>query len=287
MRKKTTCILVLLAIAASFSSCSVDHYMYSSSPAQAPMLNSKGEMNITGMLTSGMHMRDTGYNNGYDLQGAYAVSDHIAVTAAYSGRHEKDKYHFDHAGWSGPSYYSQLWYKRSTAELGIGYFTSIDSDDEVFFDIYSGYGFGKYQMHEVGLKSGIPLDLYHTASIGKFYLQPGIHFNASDMSQFSLSLRFTTVGYHNIKSDYTPDQEKDFDMSAIRNTTYAYLDPCFAVRLWIPHSPWIKLETQFSTGIRLTRQFIHYRAANLSLGLSFDLSKLNDHSNYKQKKRRG
>jgi len=281
---KKTFTLITPAIAILFCSCSVNHYMYAPSAPQSPMLNSKGEMSLTGLLTTGLHARDTGYNNGYDVQGAYAISNHLAITAAFSQRHEKDKYW--HNGWFTPQYNAQLWYERSTTELGMGYFTSIDSDDEVFFDLYGGYGFGKYRMHEQGDATGTVADRYHTSSVGKFFLQPGVHFNVSEMSQISLSLRFSTVNYHAIKSDYTKDQETTFNMYSLRNTVYTYADPCFALRLWVPRSPWIKLETQFSVGIKLTKQILYYRSANLSMGLSFDLSKLSAHNNYKPKKSR-
>ncbi|MBS1563876.1 MAG: outer membrane beta-barrel protein [Bacteroidetes bacterium] len=268
------------------SSCvSVHHYMYAPATPAAPMLNARGESCVKAMVSTGMHRQDTGYSNGYELQGAYAFTDHIAVTAGFSSRNEKDKYSHT-PGWFGPAYSAGIWYKRRTTDIGLGYFTSIDSDDEVFFDLYGGYGFGRYHMHELGDQTGTYTDRYHSCSISKIYLQPGVHFNISDMSQASLGVRFSTLSYHNIKSDYTKEQEQSFGMYDLRNTVYTFLDPTFTVRLWVPHTPWIKLEMQASASCKLSNPGLDYRPITISAGLSFDLSKLHDRSNYRRKKKK-
>lgn len=281
MRNNHACLL--FAVLLLLSSCHVNHYLYAPSVPQAPMLNSKGEMNITGMVSvgaTGHSTADSGYNYGFDLQAAYALSDHLAITASFARRNEKDVYE---SGTLYSSYPANLWYRRNTMELGLGYFTSIDSDDEVFFDLYGGYGFGKYRLRENDRPAGGSTLQTHTTSIAKFYLQPGFHFNVSDMSQAGLSLRFTAANYYHIMSDYTAEQEKSYHMATIRNTTFVYLEPSLAVRLWVPHSPWIKFQTELSTSIKLNNEAFHYRKSYVSFGLSFDLSKLNDISNYKRK----
>src|ERR1044072_2331669 len=134
MRNNHACIS--FGVLLFFSSCHVNHYLYAPAAPQVPLLNNKGEMNITGMVSvgaTGHSTSDSGYNYGFDLQAAYAVSDHLAITAAISRRNEKDVYK---SGTLYSSYGADLWYRRNTTELGFGYFTSIDSDNEVFFDLY-------------------------------------------------------------------------------------------------------------------------------------------------------
>jgi len=276
----------LLATMLLFSSCRVNHYLYAPVAPQTPMLNSKGEMNITGMYAIGglAHSNDSGYNNGYDVQAAYAITHHLAITGAFSHRHEKDNYeNANPYPLSTKKFPANVWYNRNTTQLGLGYFTSIDSDNEVFFDLYGGYGFGKYRLHETGIGFNGNYDMYHTTSISQFYLQPGFHFNVSDMSQVATSLRVTTANYYHIMSDYPAPLEDTLHMSTIRNTTFVFLEPSLTVRLWIPHAPWLKLETQLSTSLKLNNKAFNYRKSYFSVGLSFDLSKINEHSNYKKK----
>jgi len=228
---------------------------------------------------------DSDYNNGYDVQAAYAISNHLAITGTFSHRHERDVYeNANPALLSTRKFPAHVWYNRNTTQLGLGYFTSIDSDDEVFFDLYGGYGFAKYRLHETGISYNGSYDMYHTTSVSQFYLQPGFHFN-TDMSQVATSLRFTAANYYHIMSDFPALLEDTLHMSTIRNTTFVFFEPSLTVRLWIPHMPWLKLETQLSTSIKLNNKAFNYRKSYLSVGLSFDLSKINEHSNYKKKKK--
>jgi hypothetical protein len=250
--------------------------MYAPAAPQAPMLSSKGETNITAMYSvggTGHSDDDKGYNEGYDLQGAYAVSDHVALTASFSHRSERDSYK---AGTLYTNTPADVWYIRNATELGMGYFAPSGSRNKSFFDLYGGYGFGKFRLHESDQKTGGNVDLYHTTSIAKFYLQPGFHFN-SDISQTAISFRFTAADYYHIMSDYTPLQEDSFHMATIRNTTFVFLEPSLALRMWAPNAAWLRFEVQVSTSIKLNNKAFYYRSSYLSLGLSFDLSKIGAH----------
>ncbi len=69
--------LTLLIAIPIFSSCSTYRYIYSASPANTPYFTKKGESKLTGYYSGSSENRLTDkYAHGYDLQGAYALSDH-------------------------------------------------------------------------------------------------------------------------------------------------------------------------------------------------------------------
>lgn len=282
MKNYLSCLL--LAGTLLLSSCEVRHYLYAPTTPQAPMFNHKGETNITGTYLLSAEKGDTGYNRGYDVQAAYAVTSHLALTAAFSERFEKSVYRQREPGWFslGADYPAEIKYKRSVTELGMGYFTPVSPREKTFFDLYGGYGFGRFRMEETGYRLGLNSDLNHTVSVSKYFLQPGFHFNGEN-SQVSLALRTTAVYYYHIQSDYSKAQEDSFHMSSIRNTTFAFMDPSLSLRFWLPSAPWIRFDTRFSLGVKLSGQALDYQKGSFSAGFSLDFSRLRDHQTHTRK----
>src|SRR3569832_161880 len=87
-------ILLPLTLVLLFASCKTYHYMYAPMATNAPMLNKQGENSFSALYTSGSIFRTSAKtrNNGYDLQGAYAVSNNLAITAAFAHRYERNVY---------------------------------------------------------------------------------------------------------------------------------------------------------------------------------------------------
>jgi hypothetical protein len=277
MKSILTNLLLPVTALLLFASCKSYHYMYAPVATSTPMFNKKGESDVSALYSFGSIFRTNvhTHNDGYDLQGAYAVSDHFALTAAFSHRHERNVY--DSTNTFGNTVNSSLSYRRNTTLLGVGYFTPCNASGSSFFDLYAGYGIGRYQLDDDGVAPGPLYHQFHDCNVNNYYVQPGFHFNGRGAMQVSLATRINTISYYNIATDYTAAQEKSYNMAVIRNTVFSFLEPSFTIRGWAPGAPWIRIEFQASTSIKLNNTALYYRESYLSLGLSFDLSRLDDH----------
>lgn len=274
---KNNLIYVSLACGLLLSSCvirPVKHYVYAPVCPQTPMFGKKGESDITATYATGkVFDSDSNYNRGPDVQAAYAVGDHLAVTGAWSYRREMNTYD-NRKTLFGVSMPVAVWYRRNTWSLGMGYFTAL-GNSTVYFDLYGGYGFGTYRMFEHGVDTGGIYNHYHSTGIHQFYLQPGFHFGKpSAACQLALTFRLNVAAYHDIRSDYSPVQEDSFRLAPIRTTSYVYLEPALTFKFGSPDVPWIRGFVQMSFSGNLTDNPLYRRTGNLSAGLSFDLSKI-------------
>jgi hypothetical protein len=273
---KTYTLIALIAAAALLPSCkTVPHYLYAPTAVYTPMFNKKGDVNATGMYTTGSVGDGKGYNNGYDVQAGYAFSSHFALTLAISGRHEKNRY--DSTGLETEWAYNnspQLFYQRHTTELGIGYFTPLNSRGNTYFDFYAGYGFGRYNMTENDLGS-IPYSRFHNTSVGNLFFQPGLHFNFIG-GQFGFNSPFTITTFYNISTNYTAGEQAMYYMDAISSNAYVFWEPSLTLKLWVPNVSWVRLDMEAGFSGLLSKQWIDSRGSYASIGLSFNLPKLKD-----------
>jgi len=265
-----------------FTSCSSHRYLYAPSTPNTPMFNKKGETLLAASYAAGGIFKnpDKGYNRGYDLQAGYAVSKCLAVMVGLSGRFEKDIYDTSNTFHD----HTTLWYTRHSTELGMGYFTPLDKEGTAYFDLYGGYGFGRYNMKEVG--TGGAFNRFHNVSANKYYLQPGFHFNAGGYTQVGLYSKVSVVNYHGISTNYTATEESQYLLDGIRKNGYVYLEPSLVVRMGIPGASWLRIDLQGSTSMLMSQPTLYHRSTYLSMGLSFDFSKINDQEHLKGRGRR-
>src|SRR4051812_27502049 len=77
-----------------FSSCRIERAnrrVYAAQPANVAYFNQKGDAKLTG----GYSGDDEEQNGGFNVQGAYAITNHLVVMASYTGKHEKQVYNYD------------------------------------------------------------------------------------------------------------------------------------------------------------------------------------------------
>ena len=273
-------ILVLL-----LSSCSLRRFMYAPTLPQDPMLNKKGASDVRALFSGGRFDKpDSNYDVGFDVQAAYAAGRHLAFTAAWTYRDQVSNNN-DKGPLRVPSL---LQHYHSTADVGLGYFTALPHHPNSFFNLYGGYGFGFTRMSEHGQGNAGAYYLHYAASIRKFYVQPGVHFNDPYRSlQTALSLRLSAVRYHDIQSDYTPAQESAYEMASLRNTTFLFAEPSITVRLHGRRLPWLSMEIQLSGNLKINAAPLYYRFFYLSNGVSVDLSRLKEKGVRRNRRRTG
>ena len=127
-----------------FTSCDTPRYAYSPNAHNVPLLKKRFDSKLSVNYSTNADINGSSNNtnrysrnraNGYDLQGAIAVTDHIGLQGSYFSRTERtngDAYNGDS---------SVVRYKRNLTEFGAGYFTSINKKDKIFFQAYAGVGF--------------------------------------------------------------------------------------------------------------------------------------------------
>lgn len=273
---RNACNLILLTATILFISCNTPRYIYSPSPPNNPYFSEKGESKLSAYYSSGGDDNTiTGErNNGFDIQGAYAISSNWALITGYFNRKERDVYSYGKYNFFDSS---NIAYKRALADIGAGYFFPLGDFRSVSFNIYGGFGFGKFSFNDNGTdKSGNVYARYHNSKITKWYLQPSLNAMPGKYFRASFTGKFSFVHYGNISTSYTDDEQQYFYLDRIKNKTIFFVEPSFNMQIGIPKCDWLKLDGSFtfSSDPYDNNSRIEARSFNASIGLSFDLFKL-------------
>jgi hypothetical protein len=251
------------------SSCDNSRYIYTASPPNNPYFTEKGDSKVAAYYSASGDNGDarTGSASGWDLQGAYAIGNHWALAAGYLNRRERDTYNL------GNNDYSTIDYKRNLFDLATGYFVTLDKKKEFIFNLYAGVGFGKFSFIDNTNDKGS----FHNSSITKPYFQPSVNFMPSQNFRLSFGTRFSFVHYGNIQTSYTPYELENLSLNLIANRTISFIEPALNIQFGIRKYPWLKLDYTLSGTSHPFRGLIpklDSRTSNVSIGLSFDFSRL-------------
>lgn len=141
-------------------------FQFGCAPVYVPTVINQPLFKEKGDFKAALH----GGISGWDLQSAYALTDHIGIMAQGSienyNSEENDNYHHHLFG-----------------EVGGGYFKTIGPFGR--FETYAGAGLGKINV----LNGSGYLEDYSDAILGKVFIQPGIGI-ASDYVDLSFATRF-------------------------------------------------------------------------------------------------
>ncbi len=283
MKHMRTTLLLAAASTVFLASCNTVRYAYSPNAHNVPVLakqfDSKLSASYSANFDPGNSNTDNRYDhknnksNGFDVQGAVAVTDHIAVQGNFYSRSEK--------GYTGSSNgdSSVVRYKRNLVEFGAGYFTSINKKESVYFQVFGGVGFGKLNLKDAGNTfNGSIYNNFYNANFNKYYLEPAIIFRKKDLFAASLSTRFSLLSFRNIHTDYTKDERIDYKLDSLDHFNTVFLEPAFVNSFGFKKLPGMKIEYQFGLSLALDPntdgQLFDYRPFNFSIGLTFDIGKL-------------
>jgi hypothetical protein len=257
------CLLSML-----FSSCTLFRFAYSPTVQQIPAFKEKGESRITAIAASTL----VGTENSYSLQGAYAVSDHFALTAAWNGSLRSQ----DELTTSSGSNTSTevVKYNRSTAEFGAGIFYPLSKDKQVFFELYGGYGFGKNNINDnVATNSGP--NGFHYSKTNKFYFQPSFSFHPGTNFTITPALRFTSIGYSDIRTNYDNSELETYQLLEIGRKRLFFVEPALMTSFGFDGAPWFRIQAQMNVSLLTGNTTTHtnYRSNYFSVGFQFDPAK--------------
>jgi hypothetical protein len=274
MKKEFLFIVVVIIF---FTSCGTYRYIYSSSPHNNPYFKQKGDSKLTAYYSAGSDNNSAEeHATGFDLQGAYAIGDHWAITADYFNRKEKDMY--------GESYNmydtSVVEYKRNLVGAGGGYFMPLNSKKSITANLYAGLAIGKFSFRDNGEDAnGLIYNRYHESRIKKWFLQPSVNFMPGQYVRFSFSAKILFVHYGKIRTSYTDSELEYFSLDKIANRTLGFFEPSINFQFGIPRYPWIKIDGALS-GTSIDRVDTRLAVRNTaSVGLNFDISKMRKRKN--------
>ncbi len=115
----------------------------------------------------------------------------------------------------------------------------------------------------------------HNANITKYFLQPSFNFRPLKNFRLSLILKNSFVHYGNIKTSYTETELQYFNLDKLTNKTIFFIEPALNVQLGLNRYPWLKLDGTVA-GVSNNNAYTenNVRQNNISIGLSFDFSKM-------------
>jgi hypothetical protein len=261
---KPTQLLTLVIPAILLISCSTPRYIYAPAPPIAAYFNKKGDAKLSGYFSGGPH-DGAGHNRGLDVQAAYALTNHVALTSTYFLRREHDIRGAD------------VKYKRNIIDFGAGAFTVLDKHNTVYGAFYSGIGFGKFNIEDYDpRRQTLPHQRMHNSSVRKIYMQPSLNFRSGKNFRMMLALRASFVHYGDINTSYTESEIYSFGFDHINNRSKQFLETSVALQWSIPKTPWLAIDlngTICSQEVAPGTQ-LESRGILGSIGLSFDFSKM-------------
>jgi hypothetical protein len=286
MYNRITCCSFVVALL--LVGCSIEkapRYIYSATPANLNNFTKKGESKLNAIYFGDGKPE----NGGVQIQAAYAFSNHWAAMASYANKWEMQTERYDtnrfyrNGLFSGPIVETNVFdssvimYKRFNYELGLGYFYHIGNSNKTIFYVYGGLGFGKQTMTDKGLDSNnIAYARYYNGNTTNYFLQFGYDVCASDNFCFSIGNKLTKSLFKQSNTNYTKQELAYFYLDKTENNSLIFWEPYINFQLGLPRYNWVKLDIQtLLSGSNLGYNYPKANKLSLSIGLSFDISKLN------------
>ncbi len=217
---KITSITVLIALI--FISCAP---LYIPNVVNTPMVKEKKDLNASAHIGT----------SGYDFQGAYAITNSIAVILNTSYlKSDKDSLTDDY-------------HKHLFLETGIGYYKPLGK--HFLFDTYCGYGIGKINSYQ----SVDIFTSYANTYVNRFFVQPSVSFVCP---YFEAALTPRTV------------------MAMVSQSTGRqagfFIEPCIVLKTGLPN---VKITTEFGLSYMLNQydNSFNYQPFIFSIGLQYSL----------------
>ncbi|MEQ1796746.1 MAG: hypothetical protein ABL872_02270 [Lacibacter sp.] len=254
--------VVLVSMLLFFQSCTLFRFAYSPTIQNVPGFTEKNESRITAVIASPL----SGTETNFTFQGAYAVTNHFALTAGINGT-VRSQDELTYTDGSGISQTDIVKYKRNSFDFGAGIFYPVSADKKVFIEAYAGYAFGSNKITDI---SNNVIGNYHNSDINRFYLQPMLSIHPSGSSSISTSLRFTSIGYTNIKTTYSSGDLSSYYLVDIASRRLTFIEPALVFSIGSKSAPWIRLQGQINFTFLAGDAQVYYRSNYFGLGIQFD-----------------
>ncbi|HVZ97917.1 MAG TPA: hypothetical protein VG847_13640 [Chitinophagaceae bacterium] len=265
---------ILLVANMTLISCYSPRYVFAPSTQNIPLLNRKNDLEVSGAYSGSLNaLDDKGDSyNGADVQAAWAITDHLAAIFGESIHWEKNT--------GNDTYYagdtSVLSYKRHFTEIGIGYYSPVNFNPRMKFQVFGGAAFGAFDINDQYTSNGIVEDKYHNSRPVKIFLQPSITYRLFKNSWCTFSSRITAVIFRKINTNYNAVELDNYILDSLTVSPVYFWEPSVNYTLAFEKLP-LKLRLQGSLAILINHRFIQHRTGNIALGIVADFPKKRIH----------
>ncbi len=268
MKKNLLTCLIFISTIIFAASCNTPRYIYSPAAHNVPVLTKKGDSKIGAVYSTNAVGQETkdgvkidNRSRGYDLQGAVAITNNFAIQANHFYRWEKTE--------GGPDSIT-LKYKRNLTEIGLGYYLPINDKKNAFFQVFAGAGLGRFSFTDTD-KTG---NYFHQANITKIYLQPAVLFKSKGSFTTSVAVRFSSINYSKIKTNYSASQLNDYFLEDLSGRAKWFFEPATVSSFGFKNIPGLRFEVQGGLSFLMARNYVDYRKFNFSVGTWVDIGSI-------------
>ncbi|MBZ4189650.1 hypothetical protein [Niabella beijingensis] len=243
--------IVALAVIFFLASCSSTNPRYINSPAvhNASFFRQKGDLKLSGAfaanpdnLFSSLDL-DSNDNSssrslGFDIQAAYAITDHFLIQASGLRRFEKDL--FDNDDLMDVNSDSKITYTRSMIDIGAGFYTAMGGSGKVYFNGVLGAGFGSSKSTDTGIpterRRHIDFDFI------KYRLTPSFNFFFTENARLSVAPQFSILTANSFRTNYSEEEQSRLGYNSIKNRGRLFFEPSMLFQAGFPKLPWMKFD---------------------------------------------
>jgi len=227
--------IIPIIISILITGCSPSYYVPNSQ--NIPIMKSKGQANF------GIGIKQSEYTASYEFQGAYAITNHVAMQLN-----------------ADLIYSADIESKGNMLEIGAGYYKKIAPD--FVFETYGLLYFGNLKIKDISTQNN-----YNdfSADIIRLGIQPSLSYNRKYFTA-SISTRLANLNYYNINGNYYNDE---YDINYLkRNNSYRLIEPALTLQTGFKD---IKLQLQYVYSYNLTDPSFEQELNIISLGLKFNI----------------
>ncbi len=224
--RKYVWVIYLYAAYGLFSACKTpQYYAHAPSSVNNPFLQKRNDTRLTGNLLLG----DGTNTPGVDVQGAYAITNNIAVAASFTKRFERDRYRDYDAGIFGSSDDSGTTrYTRNMTELAVGYFVPLNERKSVVVNVFGGAGVGKNVLSDTKRDaSNNIVENDYNVPVRKFFVQPSINFIKAKVLSFGVAAKASWIHFGNANTNFTSQELLETGLAKYTNVTRFFFEPAF------------------------------------------------------------
>ena len=256
-------------VSITLNSCYTPRYVYSPPTQNIPSVHKKNDLEFSAFYAGSVNTFKTkdNYNQGFDIQSAWAASNHFAIILSESARWERNS--------SNDTYFandsSLLSYKQNYLEIGGGYFNSPKANPKMQLQIFGGAAFGSSKISDNYRSNNTSTNKYHDSYVTKIFIQPAVLYSPFKNFLTTLSSRFTAVIFTHIHSNYTLNELDNYNLDSLTVSPVYFWEPAVSYTIGIKKFP-IKFRIQGSISILLNKRFVEHRSSNIAFGIVSDFS---------------
>jgi hypothetical protein len=265
--KKTALVFF---VSLTFISCYTPRYVYSPPTQNIPLLNKKNDLEVAAYYAGSVNTFKTkdNYNQGFDIQSAWAASNHFAIMLNESARWERNSGNDSYF----PGDSSLLSYRQNFIEIGAGYYSNPKNNQKMLLQIFGGAAIGTSKFTDDFVANSTQTNKYHNSNVTKIFIQPAVLYSPLKNFLTTLSSRFTAVIFTRIHSNYTASELDNYNLDSLSVSPVYFWEPAVSYTIGFKKVP-VKFRIQGSLSILLNHRFVEHRSSNIGFGIVSDFSR--------------